>query len=51
MRRRLAKLSYVADETGKFDWAVPDDNVRRTLELMDERRFSNTMVDLRYRAR
>jgi hypothetical protein len=40
----LASLDgYVADEEGKFD-------VRLPLELLDERRFGNGMVYLRYRA-
>jgi hypothetical protein len=49
---------YIADEDGNFDRAVPDEEVHRFpkhvrlgLELLDERRFGNGMVYLRYRTR
>ena len=56
---------YIEDASGAFDWAAADDevhgfviglarpagtyNVRLDLELLDERRFGNGTVFLRYR--
>jgi hypothetical protein len=40
---------YIADETGNPDWAAPD--VCVNLDLLDERRFANGMVYLRYHTR
>ena len=47
---------YVEDADGNFDWARPDDElhafgggVRMQLHLLDQRRFGNGVVHLRYR--
>jgi len=43
---------YVADKDGSFDWAEPDEEVHSLpLELLDQRRFGNGVVYLRYRTR
>jgi len=42
----------VADKDGSFDWAEPDEEVHSLpLELLDQRRFGNGVVYLRYRTR
>ena len=56
---------YIEDAHGNFDWTTPNDEVfafitdlvrssgtrdtRADLELLDERRFSNDVVYVRYR--
>ena len=42
----------MADKDGSFDWAEPDEDVHSfVLELLDQRRFGNGVVYLRYRTR
>jgi hypothetical protein len=55
----MARLIYTSnmsldgcteDERGAFDWAPPDDDVFAFItELLDEHRFSNGVIQLRYR--